>query len=159
MATRSLIGIVNKGGSISAIYNHFDGYPQGVGVQLALNYGEKQAKRLINLGNRSSLFSYPTKKGAYKYPASGITDPYYPEDAKTYKDFKEFADHAVRTDVRYVYIGQQVAGYGFAWEAYSVEYGPDHDIAKGIIDKSLKRLGIIRPEVKFEKLALPDLIS
>jgi hypothetical protein len=160
MATRSLIGIVNKDGSISAIYNHFDGYPQGVGVQLALNYGEKQAKRLIQLGNRSSLFSYPTKKGAYKYPVSGIKMNLGAEDdARTYKDFKEFAEEAVQTDVRYVYIGQQLPGYGFAWEAYSVEYGPSHDIAKGIIDKSLKRLGVIRPEVKFERHALPDLIS
>lgn len=150
MATRSRIGIVNKDGSITSIYNHFDGYPQGVGVQLALNYGEKEAKRLMKLGNRSSLFSYPTKKGAYKYPASGIIDPYYPEDARTYKDFNEFVEDTIESDVRYVYLGQYVAGYGFAWVAYSVEYGPDHDIAQGIIDKSLKRLGIVRPEVKFE---------
>lgn len=141
MATRSLIGIVNKDGSITSIYNHFDGYPQGVGVQLALNYGEKEAKRLIKLGNRSSLFAKPTKQGAYGNPS---------EVAVTNKNFNEFAAQAVRTDVRYVYIGQHVAGYGFAWVGYSVEYGPNHDIANDIIDKSLKRLGVIRPEVKFE---------
>lgn len=141
MATRSLIGIKNKDGSISSIYNHFDGYPQGVGVQLALNYGEKEAKRLIALGNRSSLFGRPSKTGTYGNPS---------EVAQSFKSFEEFSAHAVRTDVRYVYIGQYVDGYGFAWVAYSVEYGPNHDIANDIIDKSLKRLGVVRPEVKFE---------
>jgi len=141
MATRSLIGIVNKDGSISSIYNHFDGYPQGVGVQLALNYGEKEAKRLIKLGNRSSLLGKPTKTGAYGNPS---------EVAETFTSFKEFSEYAVGGWVQYVYLGQYVAGYGFAWVAYSVEYGPKHDIAEGIIDKSLKRLGVVRPAVKFE---------
>ena len=141
MATRSRIGIVNKDGSITSIYNHFDGYPQGVGVQLALNYGEKEAKRLIKLGNRSSLFAKPTKQGAYGNPS---------EVAFTNKDFNEFAEDSTHSDIRYAYLGQQVPGYGFAWVAYSVEYGPNHDIANDVIDKSLKRLGVIRPEVKFE---------
>lgn len=141
MATRSRIGIVNKDGSITSIYNHFDGYPQGVGIQLALNYGEKEAKRLIKLGNRSSLFAKPTKRGAYGNPS---------EVAQTNKGFKDFAEDATHSDIRYAYLGQEVLGYGFAWVAYSVEYGENHDIANGVIDKSLKRLGVIRPEVKFE---------
>jgi len=142
MATRSLIGIANpQSGTITTIYNHFDGYPQGVGVQLALNYGEKETKRLIKLGNRRSLGGKPSKKdtfsGEYEYPVIHFS-------------FAQLEEYVTRTDVRYVYIGQHIAGYGFAWTAYSVEYGPEHDIAKGIIDKSLKRLGIVRPEVKFE---------
>ena len=133
MATRSLIGIVNPIGSITTIYNHFDGYPQGVGVQLALNYGEKEAKRLIKLGNRRSLGGKPSKKdtftGEYEAPVIHFS-------------FKQLEEYVTRTDVRYVYIGQQLAGYGFAWVAYSVEHG--------IAGKYLKRLGVVRPEVKFE---------
>ena len=125
MATRSRIGIVNKDGSITSIYNHFDGYPQGVGVQLALNYGEKEAKRLIKLGNRSSLFAKPTKQGAYGNPS---------EVAQTNKGFKDFAEDATSSDIRYAYLGQEVPGYGFAWVAYSVEYGPNHDFANDVID-------------------------
>ncbi len=141
MATRSLIGIINPSGSITTIYNHFDGYPQGVGVQLALNYGEKETKRLIKLGNRRTLGGKPSKKDTF-------TGDY--EAPVIHYSFKQLEEYVAEGDVRYVYIGGYVAGYGFAWTAYSVEYGANHDIAKGINEKSLKRLGVVRPEVKFE---------
>lgn len=133
MATRSLIGIINPSGSITTIYNHFDGYPQGVGVQLALNYGEKEAKRLMKLGNRRTLGGKPSKKDTFtgEYEAPVI-----------HYSFNQLEEYATASDVRYVYLGGYVAGYGFAWTAFSVEYGT--------AGKYIKRLGVVRPEVKFE---------
>lgn len=34
MSTRSRIGMINPYGSVSSIYCHFDGYPEGVGKTL-----------------------------------------------------------------------------------------------------------------------------
>ena len=56
MATRSRIGIENENGTISSIYCHFDGYPDGVGATLEEHYSNKQKLRmLINLGDISIL--------------------------------------------------------------------------------------------------------
>ena len=56
MATRSRIGIENENGTISSIYCHFDGYPEGVGKTLKENYTDRDVvKSLIELGDISSL--------------------------------------------------------------------------------------------------------
>lgn len=68
MATRSTIGIKSEDGTIKAIYCHWDGYPEGVGVGLVENYNSKaQAEALIALGGFSSLMETleETKAGAY----------------------------------------------------------------------------------------------
>ena len=68
MATRSTIGIKSEDGTVRAIYCHWDGYPEGVGVGLVENYNSKeQAQALIALGSFSSLMETleETKAGAY----------------------------------------------------------------------------------------------
>jgi hypothetical protein len=68
MATRSTIGIKSEDGTVKAIYCHWDGYPEGVGVGLVENYNSKaQAEALIALGGFSSLMETleETKAGAY----------------------------------------------------------------------------------------------
>lgn len=56
MATRSTIGVRQADGKIKAVYCHWDGYPEGVGVGLVENYNSTtQAKSLIKLGGFSSL--------------------------------------------------------------------------------------------------------
>ena len=56
MATRSRIGIENENGTISSIYCHFDGYPEGVGATLNKCYTDIDVvKSLIELGDISSL--------------------------------------------------------------------------------------------------------
>lgn len=56
MSTNALIGITNDDGTIDMIYNHWDGYPEGVGKILIDCYNTKEKLReLINLGNISSL--------------------------------------------------------------------------------------------------------
>ena len=57
MATRSMIGIMDKDGmGASLIYCHWDGYPDGVGADLKEFYGtEEKARALLELGDISSL--------------------------------------------------------------------------------------------------------
>ena len=56
MSTRSRIGIQWPDGPIESIYCHFDGYPEGVGAQLAGCWNdEEKILALIALGNISVL--------------------------------------------------------------------------------------------------------
>tara|TARA_R110002167_G_scaffold30937_3_gene102082 strand:+ start:1194 stop:1640 length:447 start_codon:yes stop_codon:yes gene_type:complete len=56
MSTRSRIGIVNSDKTVSSIYCHFDGYPEGVGQTLLDHFTTKhQVQKLINLGDISFL--------------------------------------------------------------------------------------------------------
>ena len=56
MATRSNIGILNEDGTITAIYCHWDGYPEGVGLTLVNHYpDEDKVRHLISLGSISVL--------------------------------------------------------------------------------------------------------
>ena len=56
MSTRSRIGIENENGTISSIYCHWDGYPEGVGATLKKCYTDRGVvKSLIELGDISSL--------------------------------------------------------------------------------------------------------
>ena len=56
MATRSTIGVLNTDGSVTAVYCHWDGYPENNGKLLIENYATENAVRgLIELGSISSL--------------------------------------------------------------------------------------------------------
>ena len=56
MATRSNIGILNEDGTITAIYCHWDGYPEGVGTTLVNHYqDEDKVRELLSLGSISIL--------------------------------------------------------------------------------------------------------
>ena len=56
MATRSYIAIQNSDGSITGIYCHYDGYPEGVGATLTNHYNNTDlVNELLELGSLSSL--------------------------------------------------------------------------------------------------------
>lgn len=56
MSTRSNIARLLDGGKVEAIYCHFDGYPEGVGLTLIEHYTTAdKVNKLIELGNISSL--------------------------------------------------------------------------------------------------------
>jgi hypothetical protein len=56
MATRSTIGVLNSNGSVTAVYCHWDGYPEYNGKILNENYTtEEKVRELIELGTISSL--------------------------------------------------------------------------------------------------------
>jgi hypothetical protein len=56
MSTRSFISKFNDDGSISGIYCHHDGYPEGVGKMLKENYSNPdKVSALLGLGDISCL--------------------------------------------------------------------------------------------------------
>jgi len=56
MSTRSNIGIINADGSVTVIYTHSDGYPDGVGKTLREHYNtEDKVRELLKLGDLSVL--------------------------------------------------------------------------------------------------------
>jgi len=56
MATRARIGVLHPDGSVTSIYSHWDGYPNGVGKTLGENYSHQdRAKRLVAMGGVSVL--------------------------------------------------------------------------------------------------------
>lgn len=56
MATRSTIGVLNTDGSVTAVYCHWDGYPEHNGKILIENYTtEEKVRELIGFGSISSL--------------------------------------------------------------------------------------------------------
>lgn len=64
MATRAYIIRRNTDGSLDCIYNHYDGYPLGVGVMLRDYYQNPDiVNRLINLGDISYLGKTPVDPG------------------------------------------------------------------------------------------------
>jgi len=51
MATRALIGYLNKDNTITTTYNHYDGYPENLGVALDKHYDtDAKAKEIANMG-------------------------------------------------------------------------------------------------------------
>ena len=56
MATRSTIGILNGDNSVTSIYCHWDGYPEGVGATLREHYTATETiTNLMALGDLSVL--------------------------------------------------------------------------------------------------------
>jgi len=80
MATRSRIGIQNPDGSVSSIYCHWDGYPEGVGATLKEHYSNRQKlKMLINLGDISKLEENVSTMDEHSFnnPKPGVTVAYH----------------------------------------------------------------------------------
>lgn len=56
MSTRSNIGILNPDGTVDAVFCHWDGYPNGVGVILRDYYtSEEKVRKLISVGAIDTL--------------------------------------------------------------------------------------------------------
>jgi len=70
MSTRSRIAIERADGTISSIYCHFDGYPDGVGKCLAKHYTAwNKVQRLLDLGDISYIAERvePTPGGTHSF--------------------------------------------------------------------------------------------
>lgn len=88
MSTRSLIGIMNKDGSITNVYCHFDGYLEGVGITL-LNFYDTEEKiyELLEKGDMSSLGETITTCDFYKDRGEdGVDAKTIPADVPNIKD-------------------------------------------------------------------------
>jgi len=91
MGTRSRIGMKQLDGSVKSIYCHWDGYPDGVGKELALNYLDpEKVKKLISLGDISSLHARvepdPGEEHSFDRPKKDITVAYHRDRGEEYNE-------------------------------------------------------------------------
>lgn len=71
MSTRSMIAMLNEDKTVTAIYCHFDGYVQGVGVTLLNHWNTTDRVRsLMELGDLSSLGIEVGQKQDFSFPTS-----------------------------------------------------------------------------------------
>ena len=121
MATRSNIGIVNEDDSITAIYVHWDGYPEYVGKMLLNHYNNDDiVNGLMDLGNLSILSeSLHSTTGINRYstnnrhtfnnPQDGVCVAYGRDrgetgsDSRTFEDLGEYENFGSGVDYQYLF--------------------------------------------------------
>jgi hypothetical protein len=113
MATRGNIGIVNEDGSITAIYVHFDSYPEYVGKILLNHYTDVDwIHMLMDLGDLSVLGEklYSTESHTFDNLQKGVCVAYGRDrgeqnvDSVKYKDLGQYEDMAADTLAEYQYL-------------------------------------------------------
>ena len=113
MATRCNIGILNKDGSVTCIYVHFDSYPKYVGNILLNHYTNTDiVNKLMNLGDLSSIGENLSTDipHSFNYPVEGVCVAYGRDrgeknsDSKCFNNISEFEKYANRTTADYQYL-------------------------------------------------------
>jgi hypothetical protein len=115
MATRARIGIQNKDGTITASYQHWDGYPGGLGYNLVDYWTDaNKVKDAIALGNASKWgFIIGTKVDFddRQDPLHEVQNVYYMRDRgekdqgpTTYKDEAEYLAEGFNSGEEYIYL-------------------------------------------------------
>jgi hypothetical protein len=115
MATRARIGIQNKDGTITASYQHWDGYPGGLGYNLVDYWTDaNKVKDAIALGNASKWgFIIGTKVDFddRQDPLHEVQNVYYMRDRgekdqgpTTYFDEAEYLAEGFNSGEEYIYL-------------------------------------------------------
>ena len=93
MATRSYIGVEHKDKSILAVYCHWDGYPEHLGLQLVTHWNSVQkAYRLLEYRGISSIDGKRVKA------LSGS------DTTTVYVNLKEFLKDGLKGGIEYLYL-------------------------------------------------------
>jgi len=134
MATRCIIGKLESEGDVSAIYCHWDGYPEGVGMTLMQHYLDAtKVDGLMLLGSLSSLGPELGEKHPFSYHDVQMTSERYDElysnmcvaygrdrgeadvGFRTYADVDDFADNAMKDHgAEYLYLYED--GFWHCWD-------------------------------------------
>jgi len=115
MATRARIGIKQKSGRIIASYQHWDGYPGGLGFNLVENWEDpKKVTDAIKLGDSSKWHSIIGDEIDFDNRENEmyeVQNVYYGRDRgekdcgyKIYKDEAEYIKNGFRSGEQYVYL-------------------------------------------------------
>jgi len=82
MATRALIGYLDEERNFTCTYNHYDGYPEGLGKALNDHYNsDEKAKQIANTGYISYVDEDGTINSKYNEPANKMVLDNSIEDA------------------------------------------------------------------------------
>ena len=119
MSTRSNIGMV-VGGEIRAIYCHFDGYLNGVGVVLSEHYQDKsKVEELLNLGNLSILDKEIGNQQDFNKRHRNWTLSYgrdrgeEGQEAQTFPSVREWLSVCLESWVEYAYLYEEGSGWSY----------------------------------------------
>jgi hypothetical protein len=116
MATRSTIAQLNKDGTITSIYCHWDGYPEGVGSVLDNHYNtDEMVDKLLNIGDISTLCENidQTMKNSYRVTNN---NPDLICDKITHTDLRDWLDFRKNNWCEYGYLWD-----GIIWNVYNIE--------------------------------------
>ena len=114
MATRARIAI-QQGKQIIGAYQHWDGYPGGLGYNLVDNwYTADKVTKAIKLGDSSKWGSFIGQKIDFddrEHPMQDIQNVYYGRDRgekdvgyKVYKDEEDYLDRGYNAGEEYIYL-------------------------------------------------------
>lgn len=130
MATRSMIGIEDTDGSVTAIYCHWDGYIEnGVGQMLVEHWTDiEKIDQLMQLGSLSVLgkeigtkVPFNGFKGREQCLAHGRDKGERDSKALVYPDLEAFVDAAYNVDYLYLFVGENWLVYSWHLGWISVE--------------------------------------
>jgi hypothetical protein len=154
MSTRARIGIMQKSGRIIASYQHWDGYPGGLGYNLCQHWEDsKKVTEAIKLGDASSwryMVGQQIDFDDRSNPLHEVQNCYYGRDRgekdcgyKVYKDEAEYIKNGFRSGEQYVYLLKDTGDKDylgkpkFTWYYVESRYT---DKGKEVIDKEFKPL-------------------
>jgi len=102
MATRATIGYLNPDNTITTTYNHYDGYPEGLGVALRNHYNtNEEAKEVANMGYVSYI---DAETGNIE--ANNKSAPQTVGDSDLVSSIQYFKDQASEGDYAYLWVPQ-----------------------------------------------------
>ena len=102
MATRATIGYLNPDNTITTTYNHYDGYPEGLGVALRNHYNtNEEAKEVANMGYVSYI---DAETGNIE--ANNKSVPQTVGDSDLVSSIQYFKDQASEGDYAYLWVPQ-----------------------------------------------------
>ena len=154
MATRARIGIKQKSGRIIASYQHWDGYPGGLGFNLIENWEDKKkVTEAIKLGDSSKWHYIIGDKVDFDdrdNPMYEVQNVYYGRDRgekgcgyRVYKDEAEYIKEGFNSGEQYVYLMKDAGETDylnkpkFSWFYVESRYTED---GKEVIDDAFKPL-------------------
>ena len=173
MATRARIGIQQKSGRIIGAYQHWDGYPGGLGFNLVENWEDpKKVTRAIKLGDSSKWHQIIGDKVDFDDRDNEmyeVQNVYYGRDRgeknagyRVYKDEADYIKHGFHSGEQYVYLmkldndkdylGKPIGTWYYVESRYT-------DNGKEVIDDAFKPLAkvAIQDHIHMWQRVLADL--
>ena len=123
MSTNASISIMNKGGSMETIYNHWDGYLEGLGNMLLTHYTSEEKVReliaLVNVSHVDCMVNPTTTTHSFDNPEKDVTVAYgrdrgeTDQEAKHFDSFVEYSKSGMIQECNYIFNANDGSWYFF----------------------------------------------
>ena len=158
MSTRAMIGYMSPKDSVTGIYSHWDGYPDGVGYNLLKFYGNpKRVLHLIEGGDVSAIdwdtghanhyafrsrwvsWNYADKKYDNEWDRGGLDEKWEDVKPRLYKDLLQYLDESLtgKSMIAYAYLFD--TSLEPRWRCFKSEYGSGKIFEVELNEKKLKK--------------------